>query len=364
MSNEPVYINGRFLTHKMTGIPRFSYEMCKAMYQLGMNIRVIAPQSEKNQQIYPFPVIYYGKKKSHLWEQIDLYFFMRKKKQTILISLSGLGPLLYSNHITTIHDLSFWKNPQWFSFLYRLIYKTLTPIVAKRARKILTVSRFSKKEIVDCLHIPAEKIEVINNAVSSDLKSDRKIINSSDRATTEKYILMVSSHDPRKNLSRAIEAFLSLDLKEIKLYLTGDEGDVFKDIQLNMNHPSIRFLGRISDDQLIDYYRNAALFLYPSLYEGFGIPPLEAMANGCPVLVSDIEPLREVLNDSAFYCDPYDIHSIANGILTLLENSEQRNRLIQKGYEREKLYNWHFSAQKIKQIIENDETIYSGNETE
>jgi glycosyltransferase involved in cell wall biosynthesis len=133
--------------------------------------------------------------------------------------------------------------------------------------------------------------------------------------------------------------------------LVGDEGSVFKAQVKDNRHAPIRFLGRISDEELIDYYHNALFFLYPSLYEGFGIPPLEAMANGCPVLVSDIAPFREILGDSVLYCNPLDIQSIADGIKTLIENEKIRTRLIEKGYRQEKGYDWDISAKKLQQII-------------
>jgi len=349
-----IYINGRFLTHNIAGIPRFSYEMCKAMYKAGINIQVIAPCYLKNQVTYPFPVVYYGDMKSHLWEQVELYRFMKNKKDSLLISFSGLGPALCSNHIMTIHDVSFWRFPEYFSFSYNFIYRILTPFIAKKARKIITVSKFSKKEIMEYLKLPEEKIEIIGNAVPSEwedieLNADKV----SDKK--EKYILMVSSRDPRKNFSRALDAFLTLNLHDgIKLYIIGDTGTVFKDSGISKTqHESIKLLGRVSDKELISYYRNALFFIYPSIYEGFGIPPLEAMFNGCPVLASNIEPLKEVCGDAALYCDPLDTNSIADGMNILLKNETLREQLIEQGKVQIRNYNWDLSVRKLKEMIDN-----------
>ncbi|MDR0798154.1 MAG: glycosyltransferase, partial [Dysgonamonadaceae bacterium] len=228
MDKKIIYINGRFLTHKMTGIPRFAYEMCRAMYRNRMNIMVVAPKILEELNDFPFPVTYYGKKKSHAWEQWDLYCFMRKKSGALLISFSGLGPICYKPHIPTIHDLSFWENPQWFSFSYNLFYRIFTPWIARKAQRVITVSRFSQKEIAKDLEISVEKIFVVPNAVAPQLQSDAKTNEISRAQSSEKYILMVASRDPRKNVALAVEAFLSLHLDDIKLYLIGDEGSVFK----------------------------------------------------------------------------------------------------------------------------------------
>jgi glycosyltransferase involved in cell wall biosynthesis len=343
-----IYINGRFLTHHIAGIPRFSYEMCRAMKRLGMNIMVVAPcyTSRKN---YPFPVAYYGKRKSHFWEQIDLYRFMNKKDGSVLVSFSGLGPVLYKNHLPTIHDLSFWRHPEWFSFSYTLIYKIVTPLLVWKAPLVFTVSRFSKSEIVDLLKVNEEKIHVIHNAVSLDLRKS----NPDDPDSEERYVLMVSARDQRKNFSRTVQAFLSLNFPGVKLYIIGDSGTVFKEKDMiDFHHPSIKLLGRVSDEDLSFYYRHALLLAYPSLYEGFGIPPLEAMACGCPVLASGIEPLREACGVAAYYCDPNDTASIANGMKTLLTDDALRQRLIEAGYLQVENYNWDLSAQKIQTILD------------
>jgi glycosyltransferase involved in cell wall biosynthesis len=346
-----IYINGRFLTHQIAGIPRFSYEMCRTMSQSGMEIKVIAP-SYAPRKDYPFPVEYYGKGKSHFWEQMDLYRFMKRKNGALLISFSGLGPVLYKNHLPTIHDLSFWRHPEWFTFSYTLIYKILTPLLVRNAVAVLTVSRFSKNEIVDLLKIKEEKVTVIPNAVSLELNSESTEKERNIPGLKERYVLMVSARDRRKNFSRAVQAFLSLDLKEVKLYIIGDSGTVFKEQGLiDFHHPSVTLLGRVSDEDLSCYYRHALLFVYPSLYEGFGLPPIEAMAHACPVLVSDIEPLREVCGDAAYYCNPEDASSIAEGMKTLLTDNALRQRLIEAGYRQIKNYSWKLSVQKIKKLL-------------
>jgi glycosyltransferase involved in cell wall biosynthesis len=353
VDKKKIYINGRFLTHPVAGIPRFSYEMCRAMCQSGMEITVVAPLGSPRKD-YPFPVEYYGKKKSHLWEQIDLYRFIKRKNGALLISFSGLGPVLYKNHLPTIHDLSFWRHPEWFSFSYTLIYKILTPILVRKAFAVLTVSQFSKREIIDLLKIKEDKVTVVPNAVSLAFSTEQDEPEREMPDGEERYVLMVSARDRRKNFYRAVQAFLSLNQDNVKLYIVGGSGTVFKEKGLaDFHHPSIKLLGRISDEALSFYYRHASLFVYPSLYEGFGLPPIEAMAHGCPVLVSDIEPLREVCGEAACYCNPKDISSIAEGMKTLLEDEVLRLRLVEAGYRQIKNYRWELSVQKMKTCLNN-----------
>lgn len=352
--NDPIYINGRFLSHPMTGIPRFSYEMCRAMHVLGLQFTVVAPGNVLPCYEPAFNVIRYGSLKSHAWEQVDLYRFLRKRGNPLLLSFSGLGPVYYKNHIATIHDIAFMRHPEWFSGGYNRIYKFMTPILAKKAGKILTVSRFSAGEIASCLRIDNSKIEVVYNALSEAVCCDDREKETALPFQGERYILAVSSHDPRKNFVHIVRAFKALRLPGLKLYIVGNVSSVFRKDNLNeWLDGDVRVLGHVSDEELSCYYRHASLFLYPSLYEGFGIPPLEAMSNACPVLVSDIPALKEVYGDSVAYCDPYSIESIASQTRRLLDNEEERQELREKGARKIREYSWERSARKVMEIIHN-----------
>jgi glycosyltransferase involved in cell wall biosynthesis len=347
-SSKEIYINGRFLSHPMTGIPRFGYEMCLALQALSFPFTVVAPQNILPDYAIPFQLIQYGKGKSHVWEQIDLFRFVKSRGNPLLLSFSGLGPVFYKNHIATIHDIAFMRHPEWFSTGYNLVYRTMTPLLARNVKKILTVSSFSKDEITDCLKINPSKIEVVYNALSASVCKpvDR------EGAPEERYILAVSSHDPRKNFIRIIRAFQELKIPGLKLYIIGNVSAVFNQENLD-NHidQNIRILGHVSDELLAYYYRHAGLFVYPSLYEGFGIPPLEAMSQGCPALLSDIPPLKEIYGDAAFYCCPEEVHSIAQGIHAILTDGMLRNSLIEKGFKKALQYSWEQSAKKVMKIV-------------
>lgn len=348
-----LYINGRFLTQKQTGIPRFAYQMCLAMHQLGVNFEVLAPKNILSSYDCPFKVTVCGALKGHLWEQISLPLYLKKFSDALLISFSGLGPIFKKKHIATIHDIAFMVNKKWFSVPYRILYGCLTPILVRHCSKILTVSQFSKNEIVKYLHVDPAKIEVVYNAVSSELSATSSI-DSVDERFTQPYLLAVSSIDPRKNFKMLVDAFLSSGISTHKLYIIGGKATSFGEVGLDIsNSGQVEFLGFVDDALLKQAYKNASLFVYPSLYEGFGIPPIEAMSAGCPVLVSDIDVFHEVNEDAAWYCNPNDKESIIAQIQFIL-SSENRPLVEQKiklGKQQSQKYDWQHSANQLKNIL-------------
>jgi glycosyltransferase involved in cell wall biosynthesis len=341
-----VYINGRFLTQRMTGIQRYANEICKALTRSGVEIVILAPRKTREEYRLTTPVIRFGVFSGILWEQADLPLFLLRRKRPLLVNFGSPGPLFYANRIVTIHDMSFRVNPGWFSKSYYWYYRIATPVFARRSKKIITVSVFSKNEIVRMTGIDGDKISVIHGAVPEPFSSR------SSRApvTRVPYILSVSSLDPRKNLERLTEAYKQTGLeKEFRLLLAGAGDPVFH------AGPSgdvmVHSLGFVPDEELAALYENASLFVYPSLYEGFGLPPLEAMSLGCPVVLSDIPVFREIFGDAAHYTDPYDTGSIRDGIVKILKDDNYRESLIRRGKEKSKEYSFERSAEKLAAII-------------
>lgn len=347
---KPLFIiNGRFLTQNMTGVHRYAYEICCALHQLGVNFKVVAPKGGVLETYdCPFELIEYGRLPSHFWEQISLPIFMYKHyPKAILVNFTGVGSVFYKKNICTIHDLSFLENPAWFSYVYYQLYRNLLPIVARKSLKIITVSQFSKSEICKYFGVKSDKVHVVYNAVSS------KTLNQHQQVTKENYILSVASIDPRKNFVRLLKAFQQVKTKGYKLLIVGKKNQkIFKKLELSTdNLPNVHFTGYVSDKRLAEYYAKATLFIYPSLYEGFGIPNIEAMSNGCPVLTSDIPPHVEVCGDAAYYFDPTDEKDMAEKIDYLLQN-DKREEMVERGYQRVKKYSWTASAQEIANIVE------------
>ena len=345
-----LYINGRFLTQPMTGVNRYAYSICKALLALGHSFTLICPNKPflADYDTTGFRIVSFGWGNSHLWEQCVLPFYFIGKKDYLVLALMGLGSVLIPHKIMTIHDLAFIKNPSWYTKAYYCLYKLMTPLAARTSKHIITVSNYSKEEILRYYpFLKREQISVIYNAIDQQLFKPRTDVPHPD----ERFILCVSSIDPRKNFARLTEACQGLT--DAKLYIVGNHNRVFNDqksLQPTSDH--IRFLGRISDSELVKLYNQAECFVFPSIYEGFGLPPLEAMACGCPVLVSDIPVLREVCGEAARYFNPLEPREILYAITQYLNNADViKETMRQKGYANVTRFSWEKSAELVVQLI-------------
>lgn len=343
------YVNARFLTQNITGVQRYAIEISKQLkIQLGNEVRFVSPKNIIHNKIAEeLEVCVVGKNKGHIWEQVDLPIYLTKNKSPLLLNLANTAPICYGNNIVTLHDIAFERFSENFDWKFGIFYRLLIPRIVKKAIKIITVSKFSKQEICDFYKIPSQKIYVIYNAASN-------IFYQKIKDYSEKYVLAVSSLNYQKNFHSLIRAFNMLDDNNIKLFLVGDINRNFadigllKDIQGNKN---IVFKGRIDDDELISLYSNAVCFIYPSLYEGFGIPPLEAQACGCPVVCSNAASLPEVCGDSVIYFNPYSVKDMRDKILSVLNDEILQNELRTKGFNNIKRFSWKRSVEQVIEIL-------------
>lgn len=347
-------VNGRYLTQKATGVHRYAFEICNKLHEMGVDFHVAVPKEIHPDYKFSFKVVKCGSFNTHLWEQISLPRYLKRIGSPLLISFTGCGPLNYSNQIMTIHDVSHERYPEWFSKNYYRFYHYMMPRIGKKAHAVLTVSEFSKKEIVDTLGINAEKIHVVHSNVPFHNKpSKEEILSFTRNPEAEKYILAVSSMDPRKNFIRLVEAFDKIKDKSVKLYIIGMSFKAFNtpDLQKLIGE-NVHLPGYIPDEKLQTMYQNALLSVYPSLYEGFGLPPLESMTYGCPVINSDIPALREVSQDAALYVDPYNVDDITQKIEQLLVDEPLRKELQEKGLLQIKKYSWDKSAKQVYELAQ------------
>ena len=280
----------------------------------------------------------------------DLYF------EPNFIPLPGIKA---KQVIVTVHDFSLCKYPQWHpKDRVKDFEKNFWPNI-KRADLIVTVSQYIKKEALNFLSLPAEKIKVIYNGYDREtfklypfaiLKQFK-----TNFALPEKFILFIGALEPRKNLLRLIKAYLNLPLgvkKEIKLVIAGAPGWENKTVkEMIRGQKDIYYLGYVDHQGLAYLYNLATLFIYPSLYEGFGLPALESMACGCPVITSQQTSLTEVCGDAAFYVNPYDIDNITRGIYKVLNDVSLQENLREKGLERAKAFSWEKTAQEYLEIF-------------
>ena len=347
-----IYVNARFLSQPITGVQRFAIEISLQLKKiLKENVVFLAPKNVLNNEYTKSlnPKII-GSHSGHLWEQIDLFLFMRKWNST-LVCLCGTAPVFIKNKIVVLHDITFIRYPNTFTFSFRLLYKFLTPITLRTSRLICSVSNFSAQEIANYYHFPKEKIHIIYNAIGNLFKPSME-----RNPIAEKYILAVSSVKENKNFVFILKTFeaISEKIKDVKLYVVGDlNSKSFNSINLEWikDNPNIRILGRVTDEELIRLYSNAILFLFPSLYEGFGIPVLEAQACGCPVIASNTSSLPEVLEKSAMLLNPNDIALWQAALVAMCQNEEKRKEMIRLGVENIQRFSWEKSAKVLAAAI-------------
>ena len=339
-----IVVNARFLTQKVTGVQRFAIEISKILHKLNDRIVFVTPPGILDQDLAKeLGAILIGKNQGTIWEQVDLRKYLTLNRKPLLINFCNTGLIFYKRQIVTIHDMSYKVNPKWFSRKFYLWYDFLIPHIAKRSLKILTVSNSSKKDIIKYLKIRPEKISVIYNSYYLNTN------NNFEKIVGDKYLLTVSSFDPRKNLDNLVKAFKNIDYK-IKLIIVGSNNSNFAS-HAELSDDNIIIKGYVSDDELVSLMNNADFFIYLSFYEGFGLPPIEAMYMGCPVIVSDIPAHREVCGNAALYTDPYDIEDIKNKITFMLNNEQVKKELITAGKNNIKRFDWFNSAQKVLDSI-------------
>ena len=290
--------------------------------------------------------------KGHLWEQLYLPGQLRRR---LLWSPGNTGPIAVSRQVLTVHDAASLDHPEWFERKFALWYATLLPRLVRKVRAIITVSAFSKERIVRLTGVAPDRVQVISNGVDRRFHPvDTKSVEQVRRVhgLNGPYILFVGSLEPRKNLRTLLEAWRLGGFDGATLAVVGASGHLFPKLQFDAMPASVRLLGRVEDDVLPALYSGAAGFVYPSVYEGFGMPPLEAMACGCPVAVSDIPAHREVCDEAAVYFDPFDVEEISTKLRFLLHlNGASRRSLVQSGLHRATRYDWKDAASMTWRIL-------------
>lgn len=353
-------INGRFLVAKRTGVQRAAYNLIKTLFEIDRENEYILFTGEEQAKEWNYPNVKLVTSRlkvgenlrNHLWEQFVLPRLARKHKVDILHSPANMAPLFYRGaSIVHIHDLCFVVNPQWYSYLFHTAYNVAIPRLAKRASRVITNSNNSRNDLLQFYQVDASKVRLIYWAVDQTFGSepvrDRKVEEEGD------YILYVGSLEPRKNIATLIEAYEQMrtdnpDLKT-KLILIGGESPLFAAVRLQIKqfHNDVVFKGFVSDEELKQYYRNALVVAYPSLYEGFGLPPLEAMASGAPVVTSNTSSLPEVVGDAALMVSPYDCAQLAGTLARVIGDRRLREEMRRRGFEQVKKFNWYRVARNV-----------------
>lgn len=263
-------------------------------------------------------------------------------------------PRISGKVITTVHDLTYLRFPGMMAAKNRRRLQNGMERSVGRSDHLIAVSEFSKREIVEMLGVPADKVAVVPNAPSLNGQTADFAVCAGKFHLKKPYLLYVGTIEPRKNLARLIRAFARLKREQgipYRLVLAGGKGWANEEIyQAAASVEDVVFTGYLSEGEKYALYENAEAFVFPSLYEGFGIPPLEAMTFGCPVVCADAASLPEVVGDAAELVDPLDEISIAEGIWHVLSNREHADEMVRRGYERAKKYTWAASADKLTDV--------------
>ena len=333
--NSKVIINGRFLSRRITGVERYASEI---LSRLDGHVKVIKP-TRKLTGI-----------SGHFWEQFILPFLI--SKEDVLWSPANSGPLVVTNQVATIQDLSPLDHPEWFRSDFALWYRLFLPILAKRVHQVLVPSEYIKRKVNTSLHIK----KVVVTSAGVDNKIFHPGAKQEEYILPKKYILFLGSLEPRKNLPALITAWNSIsnDFKNVWLVIAGGAGHVFHKARLPLPGERTRFLGYIPDAHLPGLYAGATIFVLPSLEEGFGLPALEAMASGTPVITSTTGAFPEVVGEAALQVNPLLIDEIGEGMRTLLSSEQLRYDLKQKGLDRCRQFTWEQTSQSIWKVLSNE----------
>ena len=350
-----IYLNARFLGWKVTGVGRYSREISVRLLALlsqdpRFHASAIAPgmrSAETIDQLGRPPAM--SLPMAVLWEQIALPF---RARDGFLVNLSNTGPLAVRQQLVVVHDASVFAVPENYSFAFRTWYRIAWYWLLRRARQIVTDSQFSRNELARYCGVAAERIQVVPCG-SDHLDSVVPDATVLARAglTPGRYVLAVGTPSRAKNLKTLIEAMALLGDSGLQLAIAGE----FVPLVFHAHRFELpawaRTLGHVTDSELKALYQSALCFAFPSRYEGFGLPPLEAMRCGCPVVSSTAASLPEVCGDAALYADPGDARCLAEHIRLLASSEPARNSLRSAGLARARLYTWDAAARKLLDLI-------------
>ncbi|PES17449.1 glycosyltransferase family 4 protein [Bacillus cereus] len=338
-----IYINGRFLTQKVTGVQRVAHEIVKQLDNLeaSMEIILLVPRNTLQDIEVDFQNIKIkeiGFLKGHLWEQLELPLYTLNN---LLINFCNTAPLFKKNQIVYIHDAAVYSRPTGYSKNFVRWYKLLYLSTSKFSKRIITVSDFSKDDLVKHLPNLKDKITVSHIAVDhmDKVAFDDSILSEND-LKEKQYLLAVSSMHPNKNFDLIIKTLEELaNFNEQIVIAGGQNSKVFSNTFVKKN-PNVKFVGYVTDEQLKSLYSKARAFIFPSYYEGFGLPPLEAMSLGCPVIASTAASIPEVCEEAALYFDPDSSVELKECISQIYEDDQIVEEMRNKGLQRKEAFSW------------------------
>lgn len=294
----------------------------------------------------------------HLWEQLQLPLLVKGR---LLWSPANSGPIMLGRQVVTVHDIAVIDHPEWFNARFAAWYRWMTPRLVRRAFRVIAVSEFTKRRLVEVTGVDESRVSVVPNGVDKRFNPRRpdKVAALRHRLgiPSSNYVLSLATLEPRKNLAGQLEAWsrcVSHLPDSVWLVISGAKGKdhVFGNLQLHDVPPRVYFTGYVRDEDLPALYGGAIAFLYPSFYEGFGLPVLEAMASGTAPIVSNLTAPQEVAGDAGIVVDPHDPDSIASAIVRLVKDGFWRGELEHRSVRRSQAFSWTRTADSTWQVLE------------
>lgn len=347
------------------GTARYTFELVQALLDIDdKNNYVLFFNKEPGKELFDKPnvkiVLLPHSKISFISNHVLFSQALSREKLDVFHGTANMIPIGYGkNCVLTIHDLAIYQNPEWFppqGFSTRIV----VPKSIAKAKKIIAVSESTKHDLMRIFRVPKEKIEVIyEGAPSAPPALEDGLLDRFGLRTSEPYFLFIGTIEPRKNLATLLSAYRLLCQKHTnapRLIFAGGRGwkneDFFETIKKWNLDSRVSLLGYVSEKEKQALLQHAMVFVYPSLYEGFGLPILEAMALGTPVLSSRTSSIPEVVGGAAVLVDPNDDEEIAKGLEKLWKDASFRSELIAKGKERVKLFDWKKTAEKTLRVYQ------------
>ncbi len=338
-------INGRFLTQAVTGVQRYAREIVGAMDDImaerGGCATLLAPASlVEPPRLTAIAVERAGASGGQVWEQAILPFLARQP----LLNLCNTAPALSRGHVLCIHDANVFVEPQSYSRGFRAFYRALQPLAARRALQVTTVSHDAASQLARSLGIPARRIRVLPNGYEHALRWDasRSTV-FAERPPRRGFILLLASRARHKNIARIVGLAEAVDALGLDILVAGGGAAIFADVPAR-SAPNLVWLGQVSDHDLARLFSEALCLAFPSLTEGFGLPIVEAMACGCPVVSSDRASLPEVCGTAALLADPTEDGPWIRHFGELLASRHLSDDLRGRGREQVRRFSWAASA--------------------
>jgi glycosyltransferase involved in cell wall biosynthesis len=358
MLAKQIVINGRFIDQPITGVQRYALEICRALdgmiearHAAVSALSFLVARPKRVVAAYPFRNIEearFGRFNGYAWEQIDLPSQMTS---AVIVNLCNLCPLLGRTNLTVVHDANAWLIPDNYSLPFRLAYYALVPLGIRRSRAWVTVSQYSADQLLArrIANRPPDAIIGSGSDHVRALSGRRSILAQS--GLPHPFVFALGSLSRNKNVDLVRSLAPALGAKGISIVIAGDPGSRIFTKQNCEQQRNIMQLGRVHAEDLAFLFRNCLCFLFPSYFEGFGIPPIEAMALGAPVVSSNTSSLPEILGDAALYCSPDNASVWIEAITRLTCDSNFRAALISRGLTQASKYEWCLSAERLLQLV-------------